>query len=92
MMWLLLVVLALGFLVGKLVRSDLAKGVGKVLSTVGLLFLLFAMGVRLGQEEFLRMKLTFFGLSALFLAFAAGAGAVVVAGLVERMVSRRKRP
>uniref|UniRef100_A0A7V3YNC7 DUF340 domain-containing protein n=1 Tax=Candidatus Caldatribacterium californiense TaxID=1454726 RepID=A0A7V3YNC7_9BACT len=90
-MWLLLVVLALGFFVGRLVRSGLAKGVGKTLSTVGLVFLLFAMGVRLGQEGFLRMKLTSFGLSALSLAFAAGAGAVVFAGLAER-VMRRRRP
>ncbi|WP_438318750.1 LysO family transporter [Candidatus Caldatribacterium sp. SIUC1] len=91
MMWLLLVVLALGFFVGKLVQSDLAKGVGKTLSAVGLLFLLFAMGVRLGQEGFLRMKLASFGLLALSLAFATGAGSVVVAGLAERMM-RRKRP
>jgi|GEM_PF-1370779 len=63
MMWLLLAVLALGFLVGRLVRSGLARRTGKTLSTVGLLFLLFAMGVRLGQEEFLRMKLASFGLS-----------------------------
>uniref|UniRef100_A0A7V4TFW3 DUF340 domain-containing protein n=2 Tax=Candidatus Caldatribacterium saccharofermentans TaxID=1454753 RepID=A0A7V4TFW3_9BACT len=90
-MWLLLAVLALGFLVGRLVRSGLARRTGKTLSTVGLLFLLFAMGVRLGQEEFLRMKLASFGLSALSLAFAAGAGAVVVAGLAERMVRKRKR-
>ncbi|MBC7217123.1 MAG: LysO family transporter [Candidatus Caldatribacterium sp.] len=88
-MFYLFLLLGLGFLVGRLFRPRAGK-VGKVLTDAGLFVLIFAMGARLGADQTARAKLSSIGLSAFFLAFLSGMGAVVFAALFERLLERRK--
>lgn len=89
MMVKLLLVLILGFLAGRAFGGRIEK-VGRVVATCGLFVLLFAMGTRLGQDQGIRTQFASFGVSALGLAVAASAGAVVFSALLERVVKRRK--
>ncbi|MGQ9623175.1 MAG: LysO family transporter [Candidatus Caldatribacteriaceae bacterium] len=91
-MWKILLALLCGFFVGKIGQnSSFLRRVGRVFTTGGLLFLLFAMGVRLGMDESIRQEFPRFGSLALGCAFASGVGAAVLANVFERLLGRRTK-
>lgn len=89
MTWTILLVLAFGFLVGR-VLGRRGEKTGKVLTTLGLFVLLFAMGTRLGGDRSIRTQFVSSGVTAFWFALASGAGAVAFAVLFERIVGRRR--
>lgn len=85
----ILLVLALGFLLGRTLGQR-GERTGKVLTTLGLFVLLFAMGMRLGGDRSIRTQFVSFGVAAFWFALASGAGAVAFAVLFERIAGRRR--
>lgn len=91
-MWRILLALLCGFFVGRIGQKSLfLRKVGRVFTTGGLFFLLFAMGMRLGMDESLRREFPRLGSLALGCAFVSGVGASMLAGVFERLFKGRTK-